>query len=80
MPNIILGDFNENILAKSDLRLSTLMSSHGFSQLVHRPTTDNGTLLDHVYYDRPSEWHRVHVIDTYYSDHDIVHCSFAIPA
>ena len=78
MPSIILGDFNEDLLVNSDSQLLSLMSSHGFSQLVHSPTTDNATLLDHVYYNRPSESCRVQVIDTYYSDHDIVHCSFTI--
>ena len=80
MKNIILGDFNEDLLSNSDSRLLSLMSNHGFSQLVHSSTTDNGTLLDHVYYNRPSECYRVHVIDTYYSDHDVVNCSFAITA
>ena len=80
MKNIILGDFNEDLLSNSDSRLLSLMSNHGFSQLVHSPTTDNGTLLDYVYYNRPSECHRVNVIDTYYSDHDVVHRSFAITA
>ena len=48
MPNIILGDFNEDLLAKSDLRLPNFMSTYGFSQLIRSPTTDYGTLLDHV--------------------------------
>ena len=62
MPSIILGDFNEDLLVNSDSQLLSLMSSHGFSQLVHSPTTDNATLLDHVYYNRPSESCRVQVI------------------
>ena len=78
MPTIVLGDFNEDLLAKPESRLASLMSNHGFSQLVHSPTTDNGTLLDHVYYNRPSEHWKIQVIDAYYSDHDIVHCSFAM--
>ena len=49
IPSIILDDFNEDLLAKSDLRQPSFMSSHGFSQLVQSPTTDNGTLIDHVY-------------------------------
>ena len=49
MKNIILGDFNEDLLSNSDSRLLSLMSNHRFSQLVHSPTADNGTLLDHVY-------------------------------
>ena len=75
VPSIILGDFNEDLLAKSDLRLPNLMSSHGYSQLVQSSTTDNGTLIDHVYYNKPSEYCTVQVMDAYYSDHDIIHCS-----
>ena len=70
VPSIILGDFNEDLLAKSDLRLPNLMSSHGYSQLVQSSTTDNGTLIDHVYYNKPSECCTVQVMDAYYSDHD----------
>ena len=78
MPTIVLGDFNDDLLAKPESRLASFMSHHGFSQLVHSPTTDNGSLLDHVYYNRPSDHCKVQVIDAYYSDHDIVHCSFAM--
>ena len=75
MHTIVLGDFNDDLLAKPDSRLTSLMSSHGFSQLVHSPTTDNGTLLDHVYHNSPCHCCRVQVVDAYYSDHDIIYCS-----
>ena len=80
MPNIILGDFNEDLLAKSDLRLPNFMSTYGFSLLIRSPTTDYGTLLDYVYYNRLSKCCRVQVIDAYYSDHEIVHCIFSMLA
>ena len=51
MPTVILGDFNENLLpSTSSTRLLQLMSSLGYPQLVAEPTTDSGSLIDHVYY------------------------------
>ena len=75
IPSIVLGDFNEDLITCPATQLLSLMSSHGFSQLVDCPTTDNGSLLDHVYCNRPCDCHTVQVLDAYYSDHDIVHCS-----
>ena len=67
MPSVILGDFNEDLIGYPN---SQVLSRHGFSQLVNSPTTDNGSLLDHVYFNRPSDHHTVQVVDAYYSDHD----------
>ncbi len=75
LPSIVLGDFNDDILANPDSRLVSLMSQYGFSQLVQTPTTDRGTLIDHVYYNRPSDHVHVKVCDVYYSDHDVICCS-----
>ena len=69
IPTIILGDFNENLLSSPASTLSGFMSSLGFSQLVSVPTTDQSSLLDHIYYNR-SEAGPVDVVDTYYSDHN----------
>ena len=75
LPSIVLGDFNDDLLTTANSPLTHLMFRHGYSQLVHSPTTDNGTLIDHVYYNGPLSNAQVHVIDTYYSDHDTVYCS-----
>ena len=48
------------------------------SQLVTSPTTAKGTLIDHVYYNRPTRDNIVEVRETYYSDHDTVYCSIPI--
>lgn len=42
-PTMMLGDFSEE-----DSSIVSLMSNHGYSQLVTNPTTDQGTLIDHV--------------------------------
>ena len=73
---IVLGDFNEDVLSKPNS--TSIMSNHGFTQLVHTPTTDRGTLIDHVYYNRAYEILVVQVCDTYHSDHDSVFCSIPL--
>ena len=51
LPTLILGDFNDNLVSLSPPSgLSTLMSSLGFSQFMTVPTTDQGSLLDHIYF------------------------------
>ena len=49
IPSIVVGDFHEDILNVPDSRILSLMSHYGFSQLVQAPTTDRGTLIDHVH-------------------------------
>ena len=49
-PCVILGDFNEDCLHKRSSAVVSLMSSFNSRQLVTIPTTDQGTLIDHVYY------------------------------
>ena len=76
---IVLGDFNEDLLAKPNSRLVTLMAQYGYSQLVPIPTTDKGTLIDHVYCKTQLTHHiDVNVSDAYYSDHDTVFCSIPL--
>ena len=79
MPTVILGDFNEDIVSHPDSSIVSLMSNHGFAQLVRSPTTAKGTLIDHVYYNRPTSDVILEVCDTYYSDHDTVYCSIPLP-
>ena len=53
VPTVIMGDFNDDIFNKLDSRIFNLMSTNGFKQLVSKPMTDRGTLIDHIYYNRP---------------------------
>ena len=75
IPSIILGDFNDDVLLHTDSRISSFMSTHGYTQLVCLPTTAQGTLIDHVYHSNPHNQIILQVQDTYYSDHDTVYCS-----
>ena len=77
MPTIILGDFNDDLLSTStSSTLLQLMSSKGFSQLVQVPTTDSGSLLDHIYCNSVDVDVYAEVVDTYYSDHDATFIPF----
>lgn len=72
---IMLGDFNEDILNTKRPEIPTTMATLGFTQLVQSPTTDYGSLLDHIYYNKLHTNIIVQVVDTYFSDHDMVYCS-----
>lgn len=68
---LILGDFNFDLLESPDHGILQLMREYGFRQCVTGPTTDYGSLLDHVYVNKGVDVH-IDILDTYYSDHDIV--------
>ena len=74
LPTVVLGDFNECLLAVQ----SKHFSHYGFSQLVTSPTNDSGSQTDHVYFNKASNNVVVEVTDCYFSDHDFVYCSFPL--
>ena len=51
--SVIVGDFNDDIMCANGSRVEQFMSPHGYTQLVLQPTTDRGTLIDHVYFNGP---------------------------
>ncbi|KAK3101585.1 hypothetical protein FSP39_004665 [Pinctada imbricata] len=69
-PCIILGDFNENILQNNG-KIHSFMTSRNFRQVVTSATTENGTLIDHVYVTGNIDV-TTKIIPTYYSDHEAV--------
>ena len=72
-PTLIIGDFNDDLLKTKEAHIDTLFSTFHFKQLVNSPTTDHGSLLDHVYYNNDKEHNiTIEVKDTYYSDHDLI--------
>lgn len=64
-----MGDFNEDILTSSSI--GKLMEVHGYSQHVQCPTTEKGTLIDHVYI-KDAENVTIEIVSTYYSYHKAV--------
>ena len=65
---VILGDFNED-LTDNKTSICNFFQQHGFKQLIHQVTTNQGSLLDHIYFNATSTT-ETEVCDTYYSDHD----------
>ncbi|CAG2237477.1 unnamed protein product [Mytilus edulis] len=65
---VVIGDFNQDIL-KGGCTVFNFMLSKGFRQLVSSPTTEGGTLIDHVYVKGCHDT-QVAIIPTYYSYHD----------
>ena len=65
---IVVGDFNDDLISNTT-NISTWFASNGFKQLIDHPTTDQGSLLDHVYFNGVLPI-QTEVCDTYYSDHD----------
>ena len=74
-PTIVMGDFNDPNMHGT---IYNVIHGRGFTQLVQQPTTDKGSVLDHVYYNMNSNGIIVEVCDTYYSDHDTVLVSIPI--
>ncbi|KAK3088416.1 hypothetical protein FSP39_018892 [Pinctada imbricata] len=77
-PCIVMGDFNENIF-KNNGKIQSFMISKNFRQVVTSPTTENGTLIDHVYVSENLDV-TTKIIPTYYSDHEAVHVHVKIPS
>ncbi len=73
-PMIIVGDFNEDIPRSSPSSFNSSLTELGFQQLVTWPTTDYGTLIDHMYSNIDIDY--IEVNDIYYSAEQgpEVHC------
>lgn len=72
---VFVGDFNNDALKSQSL--CSFMADKGYIQLVKEPTTEKGTLIDHVYV-KNIENFSVHtnVVPIYFSTHKGVFCSF----
>ena len=72
--SILMGDFNENLFNNCS-HVEKLMKDQGYKQCVQDATTENNTLLDHVYV-RGLDDIITTVIPTYYSYHEAVQIKF----
>ncbi|XP_076872151.1 uncharacterized protein LOC143522232 [Brachyhypopomus gauderio] len=68
---IIMGDFNVNLFVTKSV--CEVLQHYGFTQLVKDATTENGTLIDHVYVkDLDIDKICISVMPTYFSCHECV--------
>jgi hypothetical protein len=68
--SIVVGDFNEDILL-GQTKIMSLAKLYRFTQVIDKATTDYSSLLDHVYL-RGLQHKNLHVIDCYFSYHDLI--------
>lgn len=69
---IIMGDFNED--AKQNGSIQRFFKNQNYKQHVNFPTTEAGTILDHVYVSGEIQVD-VRQLPTYFSYHDAVSCT-----
>ena len=70
-PFIIMGDFNIDLLALPNHKIRDLLLPS--LQCVNEPTTDNGSVLDHIYSYIIKQNVPVGVLESYFSDHKPVY-------
>lgn len=70
---VITGDFNEDLHKDESHPVHEMLLEKGFEQHLDSPTTDYGSLLDHIY-TKDIQNVTVDVQDCYYSDHDKSFC------
>jgi hypothetical protein len=72
--NIFIGDFNINWLNESNRRTlyNFFINDHNYRQLASTFTTDNQTLINHIYTNLPESQAKSHILETYFFDHKAV--------
>ena len=76
--NIFLGDFNINCLVEAERRplYNLLVRDKHYKQLISTYTTDNKTLIDHIFTNITHLDIQSGVLETYFTDHKAVWASF----
>lgn len=72
-PVILAGDFNVDLLANPT---HNILQTIGFQQYIHQSTTDNNTLLDHIYVSETQASVTCGVLESHFSDHKPVFIVF----
>ena len=72
--NTFIGDFNINWLDEANRRPlhNFFINENNYRQLVYSRTTDNQTLIDHIYTNLLESQAKSHILETYFSDHKAV--------
>ena len=76
--NIIAGDFNINWLSETERTplYNLLVRDKHYKQLISTHTTDNKTVIDHIYTNISHLDIQAGVLETYFTDHKAVWASF----
>ncbi|XP_028418500.1 uncharacterized protein LOC114543885 [Dendronephthya gigantea] len=77
---IIIGDFNVNWLDEIERRslYNLMINTNGLEQLITSSTTDNGTLIDHLYTNLIEKDIQAGTLETYFSDHKAIWASLKV--
>ena len=77
---IFMGYFNVNWLDEVERRslYNLMINENGFEQLISSCTTDNGTLIDHLYTNLIEEDVQAGTLETYFSDHKAIWASVKV--
>ena len=72
--NIVIGDFNVNWLVNSERQLlyNVMVRDNNYRQLIIDVTTDNNTLIDHIFTNIPDSETASGVLETYFTDHKAI--------
>jgi hypothetical protein len=72
--NIFIGDFNINWLDEANRGplYRFFINDRNYAQFVSNVTTDNQTLIDHIFSNLPESQVTSHILETYFSDHKAV--------
>ena len=73
-PVVVCGDFNEDLLKTGRKNVKEQFEAKGYSQLISTATTQEQTLIDHIYISQPGYCLQSGVLHTYYSYHDAIYC------
>ena len=75
--NIIIGDFNVNWMVDTERQslYNVMIRDNGYMQLITSYTTDNNTLIDHIYTNITNMEVDSGNIETYFSDHKAIRIS-----
>ena len=66
---VLCGDFNIDLLAQPN---HPILRTVSFPQLIHESTTDNNSLLDHMYISESHLRREAGVLESYFSDHKAI--------
>ena len=75
---IILGDFNYCLLKNKQNKMTKVLETNGFTQLIKTPTrvtNNSSTLIDHIYVNETRKISQSGVLESGISDHFITYCT-----